>query len=89
MLLLLVFFEHALTDLGIRARFGFKAATTPVKKEDLSKVLYIGWVNQANVVNYEPATVKGEGIVESTIPKEMAGFAFTALNQAEHSQGCQ
>ena len=118
MLLLLVFLEHALTDLRIKARVGFKAATTPsatyltpplsiyaslgsgpstsrhrssskapaprlsfsvipalrteatcktigssgpimfgfdttpVKKEDLSKVLYIGWVNQANVVSY-------------------------------------
>lgn len=40
-LLLLVFLEH-----------GFKAATTPANKEDLSKVLYIGWVNQANVVKY-------------------------------------
>lgn len=52
LLLLLVFLEHALAEFGIEARFGFKAATTSVKKEDLSKVLYIGWVNQANVVNY-------------------------------------
>lgn len=52
LLLLLVFLEHALIELGIEAGFGFEAATTPVKKEDLSKVLYMGWFNQANVVNY-------------------------------------
>ncbi|KAF6234134.1 hypothetical protein HO173_007554 [Letharia columbiana] len=37
--------------------------TTAVSKKDLSKGLYIGWVNQANVVDYQRATVDGEGVV--------------------------
>lgn len=53
--------------------------TTAVSKEDLSKGLYIGWVNQANVVDYQPATVDGEGVVTSTIAGGMAGIAFAAL----------
>ena len=57
--------------------FSFDATT--VSKEDLSKDLYIGWVNQANVVNYQPATVDGQGVVKSTIPEGMAGIAFAAL----------
>ena len=58
----------------------FSYDTTAVSKEDLSRDLYIGWVNQANVVNYQPATVvDGEGIVKSEIPQGMAGMAFAAL----------
>ncbi|CAF9930503.1 MAG: hypothetical protein ALECFALPRED_004618 [Alectoria fallacina] len=57
----------------------FSFDTTAVSKDDLSKGLYIGWVNQANVVNYKPATVDGEGMVKSTIPDGMAGIAFAAL----------
>lgn len=58
-------------------KFSFDA--TAVSKQDLSKDLYIGWVNQANVVNYQPATVDGAGVVKSTIPEGMAGIAFAAL----------
>lgn len=57
----------------------FSFDTTAVSKDDLSKGLYIGWVNQANVVNYQPATVDGEGVVKTTIPDGMAGIAFAAL----------
>ncbi len=57
--------------------FSFDAAA--ISKEDLSKELYIGWVNQANLVNYQPVTVDGEGVVKSTIPEGMAGIAFAAL----------
>ena len=57
----------------------FSFDTTAVSKEDLSKQLYIGWVNQANVINYQPANVDGEGVVKSTIPEGMAGIAFAAL----------
>lgn len=57
--------------------FSFDAKA--VRKEDLSKTLFIGWVNQANVVNYQSATVDGKGMVKSTIPEGMAGIAFAAL----------
>lgn len=48
-------------------------------KDKLSKLLYIGWVNQANVVVYTTATVAGDGMVKSTIPDGLAGLAFAAL----------
>ena len=57
----------------------FRIDTTAVSKEDLSKKLFVGWVNQANVVEYEPATVDEKGVVNSTIPEGMAGIAFAAL----------
>ena len=57
----------------------FSIDTTDVSKKNLSKALYIGWVNQANVVNYQSATVNGEGVVKSTIPEGMGGIAFAAL----------
>ena len=57
----------------------FRFDPTAVDKESLSKDLYIGWVNQANVVHYEPATLNDTGIVSSTIPEGMAGIAFAAL----------
>lgn len=57
----------------------FSFDPTAVSKETLSKALYVGWVNQANVVNYQPATVDGEGVIKSTIPEGMAGIAFAAL----------
>ena len=31
------------------------------------------------MVNYQPATVDGAGVVKSTIPEGMAGIAFAAL----------
>ena len=40
--------------------------------------VFIGWVNQANVVQYTPAKVHA-GKVDSTIPDGLAGFAFAAL----------
>ena len=64
---------------GSNGTITFSFDTTAVSKEDLSKKLYIGWVNQANVVNYQSATVDGEGVVKSTIPEGMAGMAFAAL----------
>lgn len=49
-----------------------------LKQSDLAKTLYIGWVNQASVVNYQAATVS-DGKVTTTIPSGMAGLAFAAL----------
>lgn len=57
--------------------FSFDAKA--VRKEDLSKKLFIGWINQANVVNYQSATVDEKGMVQSTISEGMAGIAFAAL----------
>jgi hypothetical protein len=52
-----------------------------LKPSDFAKTLYIGWVNQANVVNYQAATVSNDqyGKVTTTIPSGMAGLAFAAL----------
>ena len=63
---------------GSSGPINFSIDASEIKKEDLAKTLYIGWVNQANVVNYVPATVSG-GQVTSTIPSGMAGLAFAAL----------
>ena len=68
--------------------FSFDPAA--VNKESLSKKLYIGWINQANVIHYQPATMNDTGIVRSTIPEGMAGIAFAALtgqNTAEDVNG--
>ena len=46
--------------------------------EHVLKHLYIGWVNQANVVKYTPATVANSRVT-STIPSGLAGMAFAAL----------
>ena len=56
----------------------FDFDSSSVSKDKLAKDLFIGWVNQANIVNYTPATVK-DGKVTSTIPYGLAGFAFAAL----------
>ena len=40
--------------------------------------VFVGWVNQANVVQYTPAKVSN-GKVSSTIPSGLAGVAFAAL----------
>lgn len=50
-----------------------------VSQADLSKTLYIGWVNQANVVNYTPATIGATGEINTEIPAGLAGLAFAAL----------
>ena len=55
--------------------FSFDASQVKI---DTTKTYYIGWVNQANVVNYTPATVSN-GNVASTIPAGLAGLAFAAL----------
>ena len=56
--------------------FNFDASR--VSKSDLANDLYIGWVNQANVVQYTPASVSN-GRVVSTIPSGLASLAFAAL----------
>lgn len=63
---------------GSSGSITFMFDTTKVSQSDLAKTLYIGWVNQANVVNYQPATVSN-GKVMSTIPSGLAGLAFAAL----------
>ena len=45
--------------------------------------VFVGWVNQANVVQYTDAKVYG-GKVESTIPDGLAGVAFAALTNQDH-----
>ena len=57
----------------------FSFDSKAVSKDDLKKTLYIGWVNQANVVQYTTATADGDGRVKSTIPDGLAGLAFAAL----------
>lgn len=46
--------------------------------------VFVGWVNQANVVQYTDAKVSGAGKVEATIPGGMAGVAFAALTSQNH-----
>ena len=55
--------------------FSFEAGEVKI---DTGKSYYIGWVNQANVVNYTPATISN-GNVATTIPDGLAGLAFAAL----------
>lgn len=45
--------------------------------------LFIGWVNQANVVNYTPAKMVGTGVVETVIPEGLGGMAFAALTNTQ------
>lgn len=73
---------------GSSGPISFSFDTTAVSKDDLSKsAYYIGWVNQANVVNYQPATVIiATGVVTSTIPEGMAGMAFAALTGQDTAQ---
>ena len=66
------------TTTGSSGPITFDIDTTQVSQSALAKTLYIGWVNQANVVNYQPATVSG-GKVTSTIPSGLANIAFAAL----------
>ncbi|KAL6721531.1 hypothetical protein ACLMJK_000635 [Lecanora helva] len=56
----------------------FSFDPSEVKKSDLDKKLYIGWVNQANVVQYTPADVS-DGKVTTSISSGLAGLAFAAL----------
>ncbi|KAK3173213.1 hypothetical protein OEA41_006542 [Lepraria neglecta] len=56
----------------------FSFDTTEVDSSKLTGSLFIGWVNQANVINYTPANVK-DGEVATTIPAGLAGLAFAAL----------
>lgn len=56
--------------------FSFDASAV---KTDPSTTYYIGWVNQANVINYTPASVDANGNVKSSIPSGLAGLAFAAL----------
>ena len=63
---------------GSSGPIDFQFDPSQVKNFD-SKTYYIGWINQANVVQYTPATVSADGKVKSTIPDGMAGVAFAAL----------
>ena len=56
-----------------------KTDNTSSSSSNSNSSYYIGWVNQANVINYTPATVDKNGRVESSIPSGMAGLAFAAL----------
>lgn len=47
--------------------------------------LFVGWVNQANVPVYTPATVK-DGKVHSSIPDGLSGVAFAALTAQNTAQ---
>ena len=65
------------TSTGNSITFSFDAAK--VGPAAGNAPLFIGWVNQANVVNYTPAKPAGDGKVETTIPDGLAGMAFAAL----------
>lgn len=64
---------------GSSGPIDFEFDPSQVKNFDSKTTYYIGWVNQANVVQYTPATVSADGKVKSTIPDGMAGLAFAAL----------
>ena len=64
---------------GSTGPIDFSFDPSQVKNFDSKTTYYIGWVNQANVINYTPATVSADGKVKSTIPGGMAGLAFAAL----------
>ena len=57
----------------------FSFDTTQVDQAELKGSLFIGWVNQANVVAYTPATIVSSSEVSTTIPAGLAGLAFAAL----------
>lgn len=64
---------------GTEVPITFSFDSAKVSQSAGSAPLYIGWVNQANVVNYTPAKPAGNGKVETTIPDGLAGLAFAAL----------
>ena len=64
---------------GSTGPIDFTFDASQVKNFDSKTTYYIGWINQANVINYTPATVSADGEVKSTIPAGMAGLAFAAL----------
>jgi len=65
------------TGTGVPITFCFDAAK--INHSYGNAPLFIGWVNQANVVNYTPARPAGNGKVETTIPDGLAGIAFAAF----------
>lgn len=50
--------------------------------KNMTNSVFVGWVNQANKVQYTKAKVSGNK-VESTIPGGLAGVAFAALTNQE------
>ena len=64
---------------GSSGPIDFSFDASKIKNFDAKTMYYIGWVNQANLVQYTPATVSADGKVKSTIPGGMAGLAFAAL----------
>lgn len=47
------------------------------------KPLFVAWVNQANKIAYSPATLGGDGYVDTIIPEGLAGMAFGALTEQD------
>lgn len=60
---------------GSECEISFSLDTTKVPPQ---QQLFIGWVNQANVPVYTPATL-GNGHVQTSIPAGLTGIAFAAL----------
>ena len=70
--------EHDFTPIGKPITFDFDA-----KIVDASGSLFIGWVNQANVINYTPAKMVEHGVVETIVPDGLGGVAFAALTNTK------
>ncbi|KAL8784738.1 MAG: hypothetical protein Q9195_008920 [Heterodermia aff. obscurata] len=68
-------YQHGTTGTGVPIQFTVDA--------DVSGALFIGWVNQANVVNYTPAKMVAARVVETVIPEGLGGMAFAALTNTQ------
>ena len=71
--------QHGTTGTGVPIQFLIDIESSEYGN---NSSLYIGWVNQANVVDYTPATVEN-GVVETVIPEGLGGIAFAALTNTQ------
>lgn len=67
------------TGTGVSVKFAFDTAEVKLS----GKPLFVGWINQANKIAYSPATLNGDGVVETVIPEGLAGMAFGALTEQD------
>lgn len=70
--------QHGTTGTGVPIKFAIDDRATNVVGS-----LFIGWVNQANVVDYTPAKMAEGGVVETVIPEGLGGIAFAALTDTK------
>ncbi|KAI4186261.1 MAG: hypothetical protein L6R41_003596 [Letrouitia leprolyta] len=67
------------TGTGVPIKFAFDTAEVKLT----GKPLFVAWVNQANKIAYSPATLGGDGYVDTIIPEGLAGMAFGALTEQD------